>query len=194
MARLGSGKQTPRKCVFLLSCVVFLAIVLLADFLWVSSSSSPSGISPPSSFSYWPTSFDLSLGLSTPKAKQVQYGDVYMLDEGNKWKQLPPMPLPNSHIEFAWVLVNNSIIVVGGTTMKHPITKKMILVGEVFRFNLDSLKWSVLGRMPFRIKTTLAAFWNGWLYFTSGQRDRGPHDPSPRKVVGSMYRTKLSLT
>ncbi|RRT69157.1 hypothetical protein B296_00037652 [Ensete ventricosum] len=70
MARLGSGKQTPRKCVFLLSCVVFLAIVLLADFLWVSSSSSPSDISPPSSFSYWPTSFDLSLGLSTPKAKQ----------------------------------------------------------------------------------------------------------------------------
>ncbi|CAL9781420.1 unnamed protein product [Musa acuminata subsp. burmannicoides] len=425
MARPGSGKQTPRKCVFLLSCVVFLAIVLLADVFWVSSSSSPSGISPPSSFSYWPTSFDLSLGLSTPKAKQpkgdskdvklsvrylnatfadlpapqieweempeapvprldgaavqindlfyifagygtidyvhshvdiynftnntwggriempremanshlgmatdgryiyavtgqygpqcrgptnrnfvldtqtkewselpplpvpryapatqlwrgrlhvmggskedrhepgldhwsiavkdgkalekewtteipiprggphracvvandqllviggqegdfmakpgspiykcsrrheVQYGDVYMLADGNKWKQLPPMPLPNSHIEFAWVIVNNSIIVVGGTTMKHPITKKMILLGEVFRFNLDSLKWSVIGRMPYRIKTTLAAFWNGWLYFTSGQRDRGPNDPSPRKVVGSMYRTKLSLT
>lgn len=70
---------------------------------------------------------------------QVQYGDVYMLADGNKWKQLPPMPLPNSHIEFAWVIVNNSIIVVGGTTMKHPITKKMILLGEVFRFNLDSL-------------------------------------------------------
>lgn len=61
-------------------------------------------------------------------------------------------------------------------------------------FLLYSQKWSVIGRMPYRIKTTLAAFWNGWLYFTSGQRDRGPNDPSPRKVVGSMYRTKLSLT
>ncbi|RWW60160.1 hypothetical protein BHE74_00032864 [Ensete ventricosum] len=124
---------------------------------------------------------------------QVQYGDVYILNAGKTWKQLPSMPLPNSHIEFAWVVVNNSIIVVGGTTLKHPITKKMILLGEVFRFNLDTLKWSVIGRMPFRVKTTLAAFWNGWLYFTSGQRDTGPEDPSPRKVVGSLYRTKLSL-
>lgn len=56
-----------------------------------------------------------------------------------KWKNLPPMPKPDSHIEFAWVIVNHSIIIVGGTTEKHPITKKMVLVGEVFRFNLDSL-------------------------------------------------------
>ncbi|WOL04414.1 hypothetical protein Cni_G13135 [Canna indica] len=124
---------------------------------------------------------------------EVQYGDVYMLDIHNKWKELPPMPKPNSHIEFAWVLVNNSIVVVGGTTLKHPVTKKMILVGEVFQFSLDTLKWSVIGRMPFRIKTTLAGYWNGWLYFTSGQRDRGPDDPAPRQVVGSMYRTKLKL-
>jgi N-acetylneuraminic acid mutarotase len=62
-----------------------------------------------------------------------------MLDDDNEWKQLPPMPKPNSHIEAAWVIVNNSIIIVGGTTEKHPVTKKMILVGEVFRFNLDNL-------------------------------------------------------
>ncbi|KAG8086703.1 hypothetical protein GUJ93_ZPchr0010g7481 [Zizania palustris] len=87
---------------------------------------------------------------------EVVYGDVYMLDDGRKWKQLSPMPKPDSHIECAWVIVNNSIIIVGGTTEKHPITKKMILVGEVFRFDLDTLTWSVIGRMPFRIKTALA--------------------------------------
>lgn len=70
---------------------------------------------------------------------QVVYGDVYMLDDGAKWKQLSPMPKPDSHIEFAWVVVNNSIVIVGGTTEKHPITKKMILVGEVFRFDLEAL-------------------------------------------------------
>lgn len=56
-----------------------------------------------------------------------------------KWKNLPPMPKPDSHIEFAWAIVNRSIVLVGGTTDKHPITKRMILVGEVFEFNLDSL-------------------------------------------------------
>lgn len=54
-----------------------------------------------------------------------------------KWKVLPSMPKPDSHIEFAWVVVNNSIVIVGGTTDKHPQTKKMVLNGEVFQFNLD---------------------------------------------------------
>ncbi|KAK8947992.1 Kelch repeat-containing protein [Platanthera guangdongensis] len=141
----------------------------------------------------------------------VVYGDVYMLDDGLKWKNLPPMPKPDSHIEFAWKVVNNSVIIAGGTTEKHPVSKKMVLVGEVFQFNLGTLRlrntdvleaesvlrnmqeWSVIGRLPFRIKTTLVGFWDGWLYFTSGQRDKGPGDPSPKKVVGCMWRTKLRL-
>ena len=70
---------------------------------------------------------------------QVVFDDVYMLDDEMKWKVLPPMPKPDSHIEFAWIVVNNSIVIVGGTTEKHPLTKKVTLVGEVFQFNLDTL-------------------------------------------------------
>ncbi|KAK9757129.1 hypothetical protein RND81_01G142300 [Saponaria officinalis] len=124
---------------------------------------------------------------------EVVYPDVYMLDDDMKWKSLPPMPKANSHIEFAWALVNRSIIIAGGTTDKHPVTKKMILNREIFQFDLDTQKWSVIGKLPYRVKTTLVGYWNGWLYFTSGQRDRGPDDPSPRKVIGDMWRTKLSF-
>ncbi|KAL3526320.1 hypothetical protein ACH5RR_010976 [Cinchona calisaya] len=124
---------------------------------------------------------------------EVVYGDVYMMDNKTKWKKLLPMPKPNSHIESSWVVVNNSIIIMGGTTEKHPVTKRMILVGEIFQFHLDSLKWSVIGKLPYRVKTTLAGFWDGWLYFTSGQRDRGLDKPQPRKVIGEMWRTRLSL-
>ncbi|KAA3489440.1 kelch repeat-containing protein isoform X1 [Gossypium australe] len=45
---------------------------------------------------------------------------------------------------------------------------------------------------PYRVKTTLVGYWQGWLYFTSGQRDKGPTDPAPKKVIGEM-RTKLKL-
>ncbi|CAM8990114.1 unnamed protein product [Rhodiola kirilowii] len=69
----------------------------------------------------------------------------------------------------------------------------MILVGEIFRFHVASMKWSVIGKLPYRVKTTLVGFWDGYLYFTSGQRDRGPEDPSPKKVLGDMWRTKLHL-
>ncbi|KAK5802617.1 kelch repeat-containing protein At3g27220-like [Gossypium arboreum] len=125
---------------------------------------------------------------------EVVYGDVYMLDaEMKKWEVLPPLPKPNSHIECSWVVVNNSIIITGGTTEKHPETKRMILVGEVFQFHLDSLTWLVIGKLPYRVKTTLAGFWDGYLYFTSGQRDRGPDNPQPKKVIGELWRTKLNI-
>ncbi|CAI9114569.1 OLC1v1015319C1 [Oldenlandia corymbosa var. corymbosa] len=71
------------------------------------------------------------------RRNEVVYSDVYMLDDDMKWKILPPMPKPDSHIEFAWHIVNNSIVIVGGTTEKHPETKKMTLVGEIFQFQLD---------------------------------------------------------
>lgn len=67
------------------------------------------------------------------------YGDVYMLDSEMKWKVMNPMPKPDSHIESSWIILNNSIIIMGGTTEKHPVTKRMILVGEIFRFHLDTL-------------------------------------------------------
>ncbi|KAF3599028.1 hypothetical protein F2Q69_00037653 [Brassica cretica] len=124
---------------------------------------------------------------------EVVFSDVYMLDEDMKWKVMPPLPKPDSHIEFAWKVVNNSIVIVGGTTEKHPETKKMVLVGEIFQFNLYTMKWYVIGKLPYRVKTTLVGYWDGQLYFTSGQRDKGPDDPAPRKVVAEMWRTKLIL-
>ncbi|KAK8593053.1 hypothetical protein V6N12_045141 [Hibiscus sabdariffa] len=128
------------------------------------------------------------------RRNEVVYEDVYMLEgEMKEWKVLPPMPKPNSHIECSWVIVNNSIIITGGTTEKHPVNNRMILVGEVFQFHLDSLTWSVIGKLPYRAKTTLAAFWDGYLYFTSGQRDRGPDNPQPMKVVGEMWRAKINV-
>lgn len=68
------------------------------------------------------------------------YGDVYMLEgEAKEWKVLPSMPKPISHIEFAWQVVNGSIIIAGGTTEKNPVTKRITLVGDVVEFNLSTL-------------------------------------------------------
>lgn len=129
------------------------------------------------------------------RQREVVFGDVFMLEgDAKEWKTLPSMPKPDSHIEFAWAAVNHSVVIVGGTTEKNPLTKRMVLVGEVFEFNLKTVKWRIVGRMPYRVKTTLVAFWDGWLYFTSGQRDKGPQDPSPKKVVRRTWRTKLRLS
>lgn len=77
--------------------------------------------------------FRIELKISVLFLSEVVYGDVYMLDKEMKWTiLLTPMPNPNSHIEFSWIIVNNSIIITGGTAEKHPVTKGMILVGGDF--------------------------------------------------------------
>ncbi|XP_070673437.1 uncharacterized protein [Malus domestica] len=59
---------------------------------------------------------------------KVVYSDVYMMDGEMKWKVLPPLPKPGSHIEFACAVVHNSIVIVGGTTEKYPVTKRITLL------------------------------------------------------------------
>ncbi|KAL6496875.1 hypothetical protein OROGR_028804 [Orobanche gracilis] len=44
----------------------------------------------------------------------------------------------------------------------------MILVGEIFQFDFDK-SMVVIGKLPYRVKTTPVGFWDGMLYFTSGQ-------------------------
>ncbi|XP_010528178.1 PREDICTED: kelch repeat-containing protein At3g27220 [Tarenaya hassleriana] len=127
------------------------------------------------------------------RRREYFYGEVYMMDDEMKWKTLPPMPKNNSHIESAWIILNNSIVIAGGTTDWHPVTKRLTMVGEIFRFRLDTLTWSVIGRLPYRVKTTMVGFWDGYLYFTSGQRDRGPDNPQPGKVIGETWRAKLKF-
>lgn len=53
--------------------------------------------------------------------------------------------------------------------------------------------WKKMGQMPYRGKTVLAMYWKGWLYFTAGQRDKGPLDPTPGKIMGKTWRTKLVI-
>jgi hypothetical protein len=64
---------------------------------------------------------------------------VYKLEKGSRrWRTLPPMLKPISHIEFAWVTFNHSIVIVGGSTVNNPVTRKMVLLGDIFLFDTQS--------------------------------------------------------
>ncbi|XP_057514726.1 kelch repeat-containing protein At3g27220-like isoform X2 [Actinidia eriantha] len=104
-----------------------------------------------------------------------------------EWRNEIPIPRGGPH--RACVVVDDRLFVIGGQEgdfMAKPGS-------PIFKCSRRNEKWSVVGKLPYRVKTTLVGFWNGWLYFTSGQRDRGPDDPAPKKVLGEMCRTKLHL-
>ncbi|KAH7866992.1 hypothetical protein Vadar_027580 [Vaccinium darrowii] len=104
-----------------------------------------------------------------------------------EWRSEIPIPRGGPH--RACVVANDRLYIIGGQEgdfMAKPGS-------PIYKCSRRNEKWSVVGKLPYRVKTTLVGFWNGWLYFTSGQRDRGPDNPAPSKVIGEMWRTKLHL-
>ncbi|KAE8723115.1 hypothetical protein F3Y22_tig00013040pilonHSYRG00007 [Hibiscus syriacus] len=72
----------------------------------------------------------------------------------------PEIPIPSGGPHRNEVVYEGVYMLEGGTTEKHPVNNRMILVVEVFQFHLDSLV--VIGKLPYRVKATLAAFWDGY--------------------------------
>ncbi|GJN02516.1 hypothetical protein PR202_ga19876 [Eleusine coracana subsp. coracana] len=120
--------------------------------------------------------------------------DGKALEKG--WRSEIPIPRGGPHRCLNWLvsllMISFSLLVVKKVTSWPNLDPLYLSVLEEVRY-VDMQEWTVIGRLPFRIKTTLVGYWDGWLYFTSGQRDKGPKDPSPKKIVGSMWRTNLHL-
>jgi hypothetical protein len=122
------------------------------------------------------------------------YADTYMLEYGsNGWKRLADMPVKNSHIEFSTVVIGNKVVIIGGMHYKDPQTKVIKLSDAVQIYDTSTDIWVVAGRLPYRIKSALAAYHNDWLYMTTGQRDRGPQDPTPGHYDDRLWRAKFSI-
>jgi hypothetical protein len=60
-------------------------------------------------------------------------------------------------------------------------------------FDTRTEQWSLLGHLPFRIKTILRAFYDGWIYGTAGQRDMGPADPRTGPLDSGAWRARLNF-
>jgi hypothetical protein len=120
------------------------------------------------------------------------YADVYQwnpVDSG--WMRLPDMPVPSSHIDFSVVVADHLIFLVGGSRFKDPITFEIELTDVVQVYDTRARTWALAGHLPFRVKTCMTALYDGWLYMSAGQRDRGPDDPRPGAIENGMWRARL---
>ncbi|KAG1363388.1 putative kelch repeat-containing protein [Cocos nucifera] len=125
MARF-AGKHTPRKYVFLFAIVALLGIVLVADFLWASTSSSSSSFSR-----YWSTTsvrlLDNVNGQDSAKGKQTKgklNGDKRKISKylnatfadlpapQLEWEEMAEAPVPR--LDGAAVQIKNLLYVFAG--------------------------------------------------------------------------------
>ena len=83
------------------------------------------------------------------------------------------------------------VVIAGGSRYKDPQTFSGELTDVIQVFDARTQNWTIAGRLPFRVKTCLAASYDGWLYVSGGQRDYGVDDPRPGAVESSTWRTKF---
>lgn len=120
------------------------------------------------------------------------YPDVYEWSEaGNSWLRLPDMPIQSSHTEFSLVVSGDLVLIAGGSCYKDPKTFNIELTDAIQVFDTRAQSWTIGGRLPFRVKTCMAASYDGWLYVSGGQRDHGVNDPRPGAIENSTWRARI---
>jgi len=125
---------------------------------------------------------------------EIVFADTYMLPFGEKkWQRMADMPIKVSHTEFSIVIVGPHVVILGGMDNKDPETKKVTVTNMIQAYDTKSDSWEIIGRLPYGIKATIAAYVDGWLYMTTGQRDHDIDDRSAGNYDRRMWRAEFSL-
>ena len=121
------------------------------------------------------------------------FPDTYRLDQGSsQWQKMAPMPVPVSHTEYTVIHYDSKILLVGGQIERNPKTKKVQISDAIQAYDPLRDRWDILGKLPYRSKEVVTAYNDGYIYFTTGQRDKGPFNPLPAKEFDhSLWRAKL---
>lgn len=123
------------------------------------------------------------------------YPDTYVLEPGkNDWKRLSDMPIKVSHSECATLNIGGKVLVVGGMVNKDPKTRVVELTDAIQCYDVSKDKWHIIGRLPFGLKTTFAAYYEGWLYVTTGQRSKSAQDMTTGLCINQIWRARISLS
>jgi hypothetical protein len=118
--------------------------------------------------------------------------EVYMLvSEAREWRRMADMPVAVSHTEFSALRQGNRLILFGGQHAKNREARVLTLTDVIQGYDAERDAWTVLGTMPYRVKTNVIAQHGDWIYSALGQRDRGPSDPAPGEIVAHTWRAKM---
>lgn len=128
-----------------------------------------------------------------PRGQEDHYADAYRLDPGGRWRRVNDLLLPASHTEQSSVTFGHKVLLLGGSIDFERSTSKFELTDAMQIYDAKRDAWSIVGRYPYRAKTVMAGYWDGWLYAAGGQRDVGHDDPSPGVVVADAWRCRMTF-
>ena len=112
--------------------------------------------------------------------------ESYTFDlHSGKLQHIQPMPAKLSHSEHAVLQVGSKIILAGGVLNRQQMSDL------IFSYDLEHNTWSELGRLPYPMKSKIAAYHDGQLYIVTGQRSVSETDLKPDQVLDTVWHAKL---
>lgn len=124
---------------------------------------------------------------------EERFFDTYRLKAGAKqWERLADMAVLSSHTEGSVVVVNGLVYILGGDSERIGKQSIIKLNDQIQVYDPKADSWKIVGRLPYRIKEAVTGYYKGYVYITTGQRDKSPDDPTAAKCFErGMWKAKL---
>ena len=100
------------------------------------------------------------------------------------------MPLAVSHTESSTFVLGASVYLLGGQCALDE-TNAMAVTAAIQSYDARLDEWSIVGTLPYRVKTCTTGHHDGWIYIVGGQRDRGREDPRPGPFMNQAWRARM---
>ena len=107
-----------------------------------------------------------------------------------EWATGRPMPQPVSHTEASTFVLGSSVYLIGGQCALDA-TNAMAVTATIQKYDARLDEWSIVGTLPYRVKTCVTGHYDGWIYIVAGQRDRSAADARPGRFVNQAWRARL---
>ena len=121
------------------------------------------------------------------------HAEVYALAPGaSAWRKAPGLCLAVSHTEFSTYVAGHRVYLFGGQHHRDPVSKRMTLSDAIQCYDTRSQSATIVGLLPYRVKTNVIGVHNNVVYSALGQRDRSATDASPDEIVAHTWRAPFT--
>jgi hypothetical protein len=123
--------------------------------------------------------------------REQYLSSCFALSAGSpEWTTVSPMLQAVSHTESATFVLGSAVYLLGGQCAIDS-SDEMGLTAAIQKYDARRDAWSIVGTLPYRVKTCVTGHHDGWIYIVGGQRDRGAADARPGRFVNRAWRARL---
>lgn len=129
----------------------------------------------------------------TGRTEETYLSSAFRLsDPSGPWARVADIPIAVSHVDFATVVVDGRILLIGGQVYKHPEQFYLRLTDAIQAYDPVADRWSMFGYLPHKLKIPVVGRRADRLFVIAGQRGELPDGDRPGEITRQTLTTTLS--